>query len=90
VCSSDLELGEMRERINGLRGQLAAAHPAFAPLASQRGMFATLPLSPEAVLSLKEGHGVYMTLSGRINIAGLGTETVSRFAELAVPLLGRS
>lgn len=84
------ELGEMRERINGLRGQLAAAHPAFAPLASQRGMFATLPLSPEAVLSLKEGHGVYMTLSGRINIAGLGTETVSRFAELAVPLLGRS
>lgn len=83
------ELADMRQRLNGLRAQLAATHPALAPLASQRGMFATLPLSPEAVGSLRERFGVYMPLSGRINIAGLRAETVSRFADLILPLLSR-
>lgn len=86
----EAELALMRLRLNGLRAQVAAAHPTFAPLASQRGLFATLPLSPDSVVSLRERYGVYMPLSGRINIAGLRVDTIPRFVEMAAPLLGHA
>lgn len=64
------ELEEMRQRIVAMRQGLAALDPALAPLASQKGMFSTLPLSPDQIRALREDHGVYMAGSGRINIAG--------------------
>jgi aromatic-amino-acid transaminase len=70
------ELGTMRERIIAIRVLLAQADPALVPLIGQHGMFATLPLSPEQVRTLRDRHGIYMTGSGRINIAGLTPATV--------------
>ncbi|MFB0872629.1 MULTISPECIES: amino acid aminotransferase [unclassified Sphingobium] len=73
------ELAEMRERIQQIRHLLANADPALAPLATQQGMFSTLPLSAEEVARLRDQHGIYMPASGRINIAGLTPETVPPF-----------
>jgi aromatic-amino-acid transaminase len=81
------ELDEMRDRISGLRQKLADSHPLFAGAARQTGMFALLPLSPEAVAELREMHGIYMAGNGRINIAGLTDETVDVFVAAAAPLL---
>ncbi len=77
------ELTAMRERIAGVRRQLAAAGTAgpvnLAPLAHQHGMFAMLPLSREQIAALRAEHGVYMAGSGRINVAGLTTANIGRF-----------
>lgn len=73
------ELDYMRTRINALRSGLATAHPALAPIAHQRGMFAMLPISPAAVIALREAHGIYMAGNGRINIAGLRLDTIPTF-----------
>lgn len=81
------ELDQMRTRINALRGGLAAAHPALAPIAHQRGMFAMLPIFPAAVIALRETHGIYMAGNGRINIAGLRLETIPTFIAGLTPHL---
>ena len=60
------ELAEMRDRIQQIRDLLAQADPILAPLAKQRGMFSTLPLSVADVARLREAHGIYMPSSGRI------------------------
>lgn len=73
------ELDQIRTRINALRSDLAAAHPALAPIARQRGMFAMLPITPAAVIALRETHGIYMAGNGRINIAGLRLDTIPTF-----------
>lgn len=73
------ELDQMRTRINILREALAVAHPALAPIARQRGMFAMLPIVPAAVVALREAHGIYMAGNGRINIAGLRLDTIPTF-----------
>jgi len=73
------ELDAMRARINELRSVLAASHPRLAAIGDQRGMFALLPLTPEAVDALRRDHGIYMAGNGRINIAGLTLETVPAF-----------
>ena len=73
------ELDAMRARINELRSALAASHPRLAAIGDQRGMFALLPLMPEAVDALRRDHGIYMAGNGRINIAGLTLETVPAF-----------
>ncbi|MGB6452639.1 MAG: amino acid aminotransferase [Steroidobacteraceae bacterium] len=80
------EVGDMRERILGLRrdlvGQLKAVCPArdFSFIAAQRGMFSLLGLSPERVRALRADHHVYMTEDSRINIAGLSRENLEHFA----------
>lgn len=73
------ELAEMRERIQHIRNLLADADLALAPLAAERGMFSTLPLSTDEVARLRAEHGIYMPSSGRINLAGLTPETVPPF-----------
>ena len=77
------ELDVMRNRINGLRTALAAAHPRLASIGEQRGMFAMLPLAPDAVASLRADHGIYMAGNGRINIAGLTQASVPTFVAAA-------
>ena len=81
------ELDQMRERLNGVRQALAAAHPLLAPLARQRGMFSLLPLTPDQVARLRQDHAVYMAGSGRINLAGLTLETVPQFAKAFAAVL---
>jgi aromatic-amino-acid transaminase len=81
------ELGAKRERLSGLRAKLSATHPRLEPLAHQRGMFATLPLSPADVTELRQSNAIYMAGSGRINIAGLRDDTIRPFAEAIIPFL---
>lgn len=76
------ELAVMRQRIREIRTLLAQADPALAPLASQHGMFAMLPIPPRDITRLRAEHGVYMPASGRINLAGLTPETVPIFVTL--------
>jgi len=83
------ELNEMRRRIASLRAALANAEPRLAALAEQGGMFAMLPLARDAVLSLRTSHGIYMADSGRINIAGLRSDTVAPFVAAIAPHLQR-
>jgi len=81
------ELGEMRTRINALRQALGKAHPRLAPIATQRGMFAMLPVSGEAVAAMRAEGGLYMAGNGRINIAGLTPETIPHFIACLAPHL---
>ncbi|MFN3317663.1 MAG: amino acid aminotransferase [Allorhizobium sp.] len=86
------ELNSMRDRLNGLRRELAAALGdgwQLAPqIAEQQGMFSLLPLKEADVLSLRKHHGIYMPTSGRINIAGLKSADIPRVANVLKPLLG--
>lgn len=81
------ELDAMRERINILRRLVAEAHPKLAFIGKQRGMFAMLPISPDAVAALRSDHGIYMAGNGRINIAGLTETNVARFVACVSPHL---
>ncbi|NVK32053.1 MAG: aspartate/tyrosine/aromatic aminotransferase [Gammaproteobacteria bacterium] len=77
------ELDVMRNRVNSLRAGLVAAAGDLnlGYVGEQKGMFSTLPLSPEQVTSLRVDHGVYMAGSGRINIAGLTEAATPQFVE---------
>ena len=64
--------------------QLAAARVNSIPMqliADQKGMFSTLPLNDAQVTALREQHGIYMTDSARINVAGLREADIPRFVE---------
>jgi len=78
------ELEQMRMRIRQVRARLAEAGRIgsvdLAPLARQNGMFATLPLGKAQIEALRAGHGIYMAGSGRINVAGLTTDNIPKFA----------
>ncbi|HSI18038.1 MAG TPA: amino acid aminotransferase [Sphingomonas sp.] len=81
-----VELIEIASRIQRMRALLAEADPALAPLARQRGMFSTLPLSPSDVARLCETRGIYMPSSGRINVLGLTSETLAPFVDALASL----
>lgn len=81
-----VELAEMERRIKQMRAMLAEADPALAPLAQQRGMFSTLPLTPAEVERLRETYGIYMPSSARINVLGLMPETVAPFVDALASL----
>jgi aspartate/tyrosine/aromatic aminotransferase len=83
----ELELAAMRARIKANRAALVDAITArgipgdWAPIATQRGMFALLGLSLEQVARLREEHAVYVVGRGRINVAGFTAATVGPFAD---------
>lgn len=83
-ASWEAELVAMRERIIGLRAELAALSnvaPMLAGIDRQRGIFRLLPLSPEQTDQIGREHGIHMAPSGRINIAGLKKGDAPRLAE---------
>ena len=80
----DAEVGEMRDRINRIRGQIAAADPRLEYIGSQFGMFSMLPVSPEQVVQLRETHAIYMAESGRFNVIGMADHAVDRFIAAVV------
>ncbi|MEM7729102.1 MAG: amino acid aminotransferase [Pseudomonadota bacterium] len=87
------ELAEMRERISGLRQMLSEAldvqggeHIARAVVA-QNGMFSMLPVTPAQAETLREDHAIYMTNSGRINIAGANAGNIPAVAGALLDVL---
>ncbi len=74
------ELDDMRCRLASIRRALAAGlqsvWPATAAIAEQDGLFSLLALTEAQVLDLRQRYGIYMPVSGRINIAGLNMTQV--------------
>ncbi len=83
----EAELAGMRARIKENRAQLVEVLAArripgdWAPIATQRGMFALLGLSLRQVARLRNEHAVYVVGKGRINVAGLTPTTIGPFAD---------
>ncbi|HUO99615.1 MAG TPA: amino acid aminotransferase [Rhizomicrobium sp.] len=75
------ELDAMHDRIASMRRALAGAHPDFAPVAGQKGLFSLLPVAPAQVDRLKEKFGIFMPRSGRINVAGLTDANIPRLVD---------
>ena len=86
------ELDEMRDRMRDLRAQLSdtlnvqGGETMSAAVRNQNGMFSTLPLSVEQVHKLRD-RSIYMTDSGRINIAGANVRNIPRLAEEILRIL---
>jgi aromatic-amino-acid transaminase len=75
------ELDEMRQRVLGLRAELAAQKvPLLAGVEHQRGIFRLLDITPEQSERLGRDHAIHMPASGRINIAGLKDGDARRLA----------
>ena len=75
----EIEVGEMRDRINRIRSKIAAADPRLAYIGGQFGMFSMLPVSKEQVVKLREDHAIYMADSGRFNVIGMADNAADRF-----------
>lgn len=84
----------------GIRDKLAQARQAlvqslkqelqserFDTLAEKRGMFLLLPLGTDGVARLREDHAIYAVGDGRINLAGITTETAGPVAKALALLL---
>ncbi|EEW24118.1 Aromatic-amino-acid transaminase [Rhodobacter ferrooxidans] len=88
------ELEEVRQNMLTLRQNLADALRAatnsdrFDFVASHRGMFSRLGLTPEQVETLRADHGIYMVGDSRINIAGLNAKTVPILARAVAQVIG--
>ena len=81
------ELKNMRERIVEMRHALLASLQIYYPqkdfssLSQQKGLFWWTGLSPQQVERLKDSFGIYLLLSGRLNLAGLTTENMDGVAK---------
>ncbi|MET9803899.1 amino acid aminotransferase [Streptomyces sp. NPDC006368] len=81
------ELDGMRARITANRADLVAHLGALGrgtqaeSLARQKGMFSTLPLTPDDMRRLRRRFGIYGTASGRINIAGVPAHRIPYLAQ---------
>ena len=73
------ELGEMRARIDRVRGRIADADPRLAYIGEQFGMFSMLPFDAVQVRKLREDHAIYMADSGRFNVLGMADGAIDRF-----------
>ena len=90
--SWEAELGQICERINGLRGQFQEALTTatgrdFGFIGTEHGMFSFLGLSVEQAQRLREEQSVYMLDSSRINIAGLNANNLDRVVEAVAAVL---
>ena len=86
----DAELSEIRVNLQTLRTQLASAlrsragSDRFGFVAEHRGMFSLLGANPAQVDAIREKHGIYMVGDGRVNIAGLNSNTVPILADALI------
>jgi len=88
----EAELGQICQRINGLRGQFEEALTTatgrdFGFIGTEHGMFSFLGLSVEQAQRLREEQSVYMLDSSRINIAGLNAHNLGRVVEAVASVL---
>ena len=76
------DLRTTRSFIDQKRARLTALlPPAFQRALRGHGMFAQLPLTVAQVHALKNEHRVFMTLDGRLNIAGIPERRIEELAE---------
>jgi aspartate aminotransferase len=89
------EVGEIRERINGLRQLFVEKITErktprdFSFIAHERGMFSFLGISKEQVVRLREEFHVYMLESSRINLAGINSSNVDYVVDSIAKVLSR-
>ena len=87
------EVSAMCARIIDLRGRLADAMNVQGgelisrAVRNQKGMFSTLPLSKEQAELLRSRHSVYITNSGRVNMAGLNLKNIPLLAEALLDVI---
>ena len=80
------ELDEMRERVHMIRRDLSLElrnqtnSSRFDFLAEQAGMFSLIGLTKDEILRLKDEKAIYIVDDGRINIAGLRSQDITKFA----------
>jgi aspartate aminotransferase len=83
----EVELTEVRNRINGLRTELVNALIAkginrdFSFIQREKGMFSFLGLSVDQVHNLINNYSIYLVDSSRINIAGINHNNLDYLAE---------
>jgi aspartate aminotransferase len=83
----EVELTEVRNRINGLRTELVNALAAkgidrdFSFIQREKGMFSFLGLSVDQVHNLINNYSIYLVDSSRINIAGINHSNLDYLAE---------
>jgi len=87
------ELDAMRNRMIDLRRLFSkellvqGSEVMAAAVKNQNGMFSTLPVSKAQAEALREKHSVYMTNSGRINIAAATADNIPRLATAILDVL---
>lgn len=78
----EMELKEMRDRINGLRSLLvsrlrdAGVDQDFSFIEREKGMFSFLGVSKEQVQSLINDYSIYLVNSSRINVASINDDNI--------------
>lgn len=81
------ELAGMRQRINGIRENLARSLNAldldrdFDFIRREKGMFSFLGISPARVQFLIDHYSIYLVDSSRINVAGLSEDNMEHFVQ---------
>jgi aromatic-amino-acid transaminase len=89
----EVELKEMRERIQQMRGKFVdrlrekGVEQDFSFIRNQRGMFSFSGLSPEAVKSLREKYSLYIVGSGRICLAAMNDNNIGYICEAIADVL---
>jgi len=89
----ELEVAEIRDRINGMRHLFVDTLKAkgvtrdFSSIIQQRGMFSFSGLTKEQVGELREKHAIYIVGSGRINVAGMTKANIDRLCEAIASVL---
>ncbi|MGR3813461.1 MAG: aromatic amino acid transaminase [Cognatishimia activa] len=78
------ELDTMRVRVASIRRQIAETErillgtDQLAYIAKQSGMFSLLPLTEAQETALTRDHGVHVVKGGRVNVARLGAEDITK------------
>ena len=89
----NVELKEMRDRINGMRELFVAKMKDLAPdhdfsfINRQRGMFSFSGLNPDQVKRLRDEYAIYIVGSGRINVAGITPDNSDRLCRSIASVL---
>ena len=84
--SWEAELGQICERINGLRGQFQEALTTatgrdFGFIGTEHGMFSFLGLTVEQVHRLRDEFAIYTVDSSRVNVASFNQDNMDYFIE---------
>ena len=89
----EVEVAEMRDRINGMRHLLVetlnekGVEQDFSFITQQRGMFSFSGLNPAQVKALRDKYSIYIVGSGRINVAGITEANVDYLASSIAAVL---
>jgi aspartate/tyrosine/aromatic aminotransferase len=91
----EVEVGEMRDRINGLRHLFVetlnekGVEQDFSFITRQRGMFSFSGLNPDQVKVLRDDYAIYIVGSGRISVAGMSEESMDYLCTAIADVLTR-